>query len=181
MIGFFVFLGLVLLVVFTVVHGIRIRKNYMKNQKETGEDKRKLRNAVAEVMPEVLDRYTLAVGNYTKTERWGRTTTYYYYSYALAFNETDLVIFPFSVKDARVKLRNCMQVNWDNMKLRYKVGKKGVSFTIRLMGESLDIIVPAVQNSSGIENSAEPLGIYQEAEVEKFISYLPKYKEYAKE
>ncbi len=51
--------------------------------------------------------------------------------------------------------------------------------TINMAGEKLIINVHKVRKSTGVENSAEPLGIYQEAEVERLISYLPQYKSYA--
>ncbi|MBO5279006.1 MAG: hypothetical protein J6B06_05925 [Lachnospiraceae bacterium] len=75
-------------------------------------------------------------------------------------------------------LRNCVAINWNNVKFFYKIGKKGMDMTIDMAGEKLIINVPKVQSSSGVENSAEPLGIYQENEVEKLISYLPQYKAY---
>ena len=72
-----------------------------------------------------------------------------------------------------------MAINWDEVKFAYKVGKKGLDMTITLAGEKLMINVLKVQKSSGVEKSAEPIGIYQEAEVEKLASYLPQYKSYA--
>lgn len=154
------------------------QKKYMKQQKENGTDKRKMLDVMAQVMKERVADYTYAVGNYTKTERRGRTTTYYYYSYILAFNEKELVIFPFVVKDKQVLIRNCMAVDWNNIKFAYKIGKKGMDMTINMAGEKLMMNVWKVQESSGTEKSSEPLGIYQEAEVERLIAYLPQYKAY---
>lgn len=178
--GALVFVVLVLLVVIMVIRSIVAGNRYMKNQKETGEDKRRVQRVISEVMQDKLMDYTLAVGNYTKAERCGRTTTYYYYSYILACNAAELIIYPFVVKDGQVLLRNCMKVNWPDVKFRYKITKKRLELTFVMMGEKLAIDVPRVQNSSGIENSAEPLGIYQETEVEKLAAYLPGYKERAK-
>lgn len=180
MLGVIVFVAMVVIVGVLLIRGLIRGKRYMKEQLETGADKRKVLDVMTQVMKERLDDYTLAVGNYTRAERYGRTTTYYYYSYILAFNEAELVIFPFVVKEKQLLLRNCMQVNWNDVKFYYKIGKKGMDMTIDMMGEKLIINVLKVQDSSGVENSAEPLGVYQEAEVEKLISYLPRYKEYAK-
>lgn len=154
------------------------KAQYMKKQKNEGTDKKKVMDVMAGVMKERAEEYTYAVGNYTKTERHGRTTTYYYYSYILAFTETDMVIFPFVVKDKELLLRNCMSVNWNEVKLAYKLGKKGLDMTFYIAGEKLIINVLKVQKSSGVEKSAEPLGIYQETEVERLASYLPRYKSY---
>lgn len=176
--GWLIMAGIVVVVVGLVVVGMMQQKKYMKNQKETAADKRKVLDVMTQVMKEKLDNYTYAVGNYTRAERHGRTTTYYYYSYILAFNEQELVIFPFIVKDKQLLLRNCMAINWDNVKFYYKLGKTGMDMTIDLAGEKLIINVPKVQESSGVEKSSEPLGIYQEAEVERLISYLPQYKSY---
>lgn len=165
-------------VVVIAVSAMLKQKKYMKNQKETGADKRKVLDVMAEVMKEKLDNYSYAVGNYTKTERYGRTTTYYYFSYILAFNEQELVIFPFVVKDKKLLLRNCVAINWNDVKFFYKIGKASMDMTIDMAGEKLIIIVPKVQSSSGVEKSSEPLGIYQESEVERLISYLPQYKSY---
>ena len=71
-----------------------------------------------------------------------------------------------------------MTINWNEVKFSYKIGKKGLDMTINLAGEKLIINVYKVQKSSGVEESAEPLGMYQEAEVEKLASYLPQYKSY---
>lgn len=180
MFAYLLFGGFAIVVVVLLIRGAVIGKRYMKEQKETGADKRKVLDVMTQVMKERLDEYTLAIGNYTRTERYGRTTTHYYYSYILAFNEAELVIFPFVVKDKQVLLRNCMQINWNDVKFYYKIGTDGMDMTIGVMGENLIIKVPKVQKSAGIENSAEPIGVYQEAEVEKLISYLPRYKEYAK-
>ena len=83
------------------------------------------------------------------------------------------------VKDKELLLRNCLSINWNEVKFSYKIGKKGLDMTINMAGEKLIINVHKVRKSTGVENSAEPLGIYQEAEVERLISYLPQYKSYA--
>lgn len=181
MIGLIALVVIIGVVVLIAVSSILKEKKYMKNQQETNADKRRVLDVMTEVMKEKLDQYFFAVGNYTSTERRGRTTTYYYFSYILAFNEQELVVFPFVVKDRKVLLRNCVAINWNNVKFFYKIGKKGMDMTIDMAGEKLIINVPKVQSSSGVENSAEPLGIYQENEVEKLISYLPQYKTYCRQ
>lgn len=176
MIVFFVIVGGVILL---TLWGIWQGAQYMKKQKNEGTDKKKMMDAMAKVMQEKVGEYTYAVGNYTRTEQHGRTTTYYYYSYILAFNSSELVIFPFVVKDKELLLRNCLSINWNEVKFSYKIGKKGLDMTINMAGEKLIINVHKVRKSTGVENSAEPLGIYQEAEVERLITYLPQYKSYA--
>lgn len=178
-IGTIFVIGVFVVVALITIYGLWKGSQYMKDQRENGTDKKRMMDVMSQVMKEKLNDYTYAVGNYTKTERYGRTTTYYYYSYILAFNESELAIFPFVVKDKEILLRNSMAINWDEVKFAYKVGKKGLDMTITLAGEKLMINVLKVQKSSGVEKSAEPIGIYQEAEVEKLVSYLPQYKSYA--
>ncbi len=168
------FFAIIAVVVLLCLWGVWSKAQYMKKQKNEGTDKKKVMDVMAQVMKERFDEYTYAVGNYTRTERYGRTTTYYYYSYILAFTASDMVIFPFVVKNKELLLRNCMTINWN----AYKLGKKGLDMTFHIAGEKLIINVLKVQKSSGAEKSAEPLGIYQEAEVEKLASYLPQYKSY---
>lgn len=173
-----VFVIFVIGTILLTLWGLYKGSKYMKQQKEEGVDKKRMMEAMSRVMKEKLGEYTYAVGTYTKTERYGRTTTYYYFSYILAFNASELVIFPFVVKNKELLLRNCMTINWNEVKFSYKIGKKGLDMTINLAGEKLIINVYKVQKSSGVEESAEPLGMYQEAEVEKLASYLPQYKSY---
>ena len=178
-IGTIFVIGVMVAVALLAIYGLWKGSQYMKEQREKGTDKNRMMEVMALVMKEKLNDYTYAVGNYTKTERYGRTTTYYYYSYILAFNESELAIFPFVVKNKEIILRNSMAINWNEVKFSYKTGKKGMDMTITLAGEKLMINVPKVQKSSGVEKSAEPIGVYQEAEVEKLMSYLPQYKSYA--
>lgn len=171
LVGLAVILVIAAIFVWSIVKG----KQYMKKQKEEGTDRKKLMDALATVLEDKVSDFTYAVGKYTKSERRGNTTHYWYYSYALAFNENDILIVPFVVKDGQVRFRNLMPVNWEETQLKYRPGKKDIRIDFVIAGAEITMFVPYVMKSSGVENSSEPLGFYQENEVQRLLSYLPKY------
>lgn len=168
------------LAVILVIGGIAVwsiiqGKKYMKKQKEEGTDRKRLMDALAVVLEDKIGDFTYAVGKYTKSERRGNTTHYWYYSYVLAFNENDVLIIPFVVKEGKVLFRNLMPINWEETQLKYRPGKKDIRIDFSIAGAAITMFVPYVMKSSGVENSSEPLGFYQENEVERLLSCLPKY------
>lgn len=173
-----VFVGFIAVLIGLAVLTQLKQSKYVKDQKESGSDKKKMMDAMARAMQERQGEYTYAVGNYTQIERYGKKTTYYYFSYILAFNPSELIIFPFVVKDGELILRKCMNVVWNDVKFTYKLGKKGIDLTIGMGKEKLMINVPEIQKSSGVENSAEPLCVHQEAETQRLAAYLPQYQAY---
>lgn len=152
---------------------------YMKQQKESGTDKKKVTEAMQNLMGDRFTDYTYAVGYYTKEERQTRKIIYYYYPYILAFSSNELIIFPFIVKDGELILRNRLDIDWKETRLDYSVYKKGTKLHICLAGEWMPIFVHKVIESNGVEKSDRPLAVYQEQEVERLISLLPQFKSMA--
>ena len=164
-----------------VVVMILVKKSaYMKQQKETGADKKKVMDAMQKQMGDRFPDYRYVVGFYTKTENYGSGYKYYYYPYILAFSDTELIIFPFLMRDGQLIVRNRLDINWNETELNSVENSKGTKMHLYLSGEMMIINVNKVIDSNGLEKSDKPLGIYQEQEVEHFISLLPKYKSYAK-
>lgn len=153
---------------------------YMKQQKETGADKKKVMDAMQKLMGDRFSDYTYVVGYYTKQEQRGRTITYYYYPYILAFTSAELIIFPFLVRDGELIVRNRLDINWNETELNSVESGKGTKMHIYPAGELMIINVEKVIKSNGVEKSDKPLGIYQEQEVERFISLLPQLKSLAR-
>lgn len=171
-----IFVGFVLVVIVLVIIGVVSGKKYMKKQKEEGTDKRRMLDLMARVLEEKFQEFTYVVGYYTKTERYGRTTTYYYFPYIVAFNETDMIVFPFIVKEGQLYIRNHLVINWQETKMEYTANDKGIRLKLTIAGEKMPINIDKVIKSSGVEKSDRPLGIYQEAEVERLKAMLPNYK-----
>lgn len=176
-------LGMVIVAAFIVVVVVMAmvkKSSYMKQQKETGADKKKVMDAMQKLMGDRFPDYTYVVGFYTKTESYGRGYKYYYYPYILAFSSTELIIFPFLMRDGELIVRSRLDINWNETELNSVENSKGTKMHIYPSGELMIINVQKVIESNGIEKSDRPLGIYQEQEVERFISLLPQFKSYAR-
>lgn len=171
-----VFLGVVALVVYSSVK----QKQYMNNQKETGEDKRAMLDLMAQVMGDAYADYTYMVGYFTKTIQRGRTTTYYYFPYILAFTSSRLIVFSFIKKEGKLYVRNRLPIDWSAAKFSYSLKKKSVTMKITIAGDLVTVNTNPVITSGGVEKSDRPLCVYQEQEFEKLQSYLPQYKEYCR-
>lgn len=163
-----------------IVYSMLQKKKYMRQQKETGEDKRAMLGLMAEVMGDIYEGFKYVVGYYTKTTQSGRTTTYYYFPYILAFNASQVIIFPFIKKEGKLYIRNRLPVDWNSTKFTYITKKKGFRVEFSIAGDRMPINVDSVVSSSGVEKSDRPLCVYQEQEVEELKGYLPRYKESAK-
>lgn len=172
--------AVLIFVVAIVIIGKINTSKYMKNQKESGADKKKVLDAMQKQMGDRFSDYTYVVGYYTKQEQRGRTVTYYYYPYILAFTNAELIIFPFLVREGELILRNRLDINWNETELNSVENSKGTKMHIYPSGELMIINVQKVIVSNGVEKSDKPLGIYQEQEVERFISLLPQFKSYAR-
>ena len=176
-----VYLVVVITVIAVGVVMFFVKKSaYMKQQKENGTDKKKVMDAMQKQMGNRFPDYTYVVGFYTKTENYGRGYKYYHYPYILAFSNTELIIFSFLMRDGELIVRNRLDINWDETELNSAENSKGTKMHLYLSGEMMIINVNKVIESNGIERSDKPLGIYQEQEVERFISLLPQFKSYAK-
>lgn len=163
-----------------IVYSMYQKRKYMKQQKETGEDKRAMQGLMAQVMTDAYGDFKYVVGYYTKTTQSGRTTTYYYFPYILAYNAEQIIIFPFIKKEGQLYIRNRLPVDWSSTKFTYITKSKGFKLEFTIAGDRMPINVDSVIASSGVEKSDRPLCVYQEQEVEELKSYLPRYKEYAK-
>lgn len=170
-----VFIGIVVV----LLMGLHKKSAYMKQQKETGADKKKVMDAMQKQMGDQFSNYSYVVGHYTKTEGGGGRYTYYYYPYILAFSDTALIIFSFLVKDGELIIRNRIDIDWNETELNSTENSNGTKMHIYVAGEMMIIQVEKVIKSFGVEKSDTPLGIYQEQEVERFINLLPQLKSYA--
>lgn len=156
------------------------KKQYMKKQLETGEDKKMVLDLMAQVMGDLYGDFTYLVGYYTKTTHSGNTTTYYYFPYVLAFNATDVIVFAIIKKEGKLYIRNRLPIDWNNTKLYFSTKKGGMRVEFTVVGEKMPINIDYVIQSGGVEESDRPLGVYQEKELEQLKAYLPQYSEYAK-
>lgn len=155
--------------------------SYMDTQKKTGADKQKVMDIMQLFMGKQYSNYQYVVGHYTKEVSKLGQVICYYYPYILAFSDTELIIFSFLVRDGKLIIRNRLDINWQETGMHYFVSRtKTVFLYLYIEGDCMQINIPRVVNSSGIEKSDTPLGIYQEQEAYRFISLLPLYKSYCK-
>lgn len=150
-------------------------KKYMKEQMETGRDKNRMLAFMQQVMQGKYGNYTYAVASHVKAESTGKRVIYYYFPYIVAFNETEMLIVSYIVKEGQILCRNVLPVDFDQTKMTYKSTKKGIHLNFEVGSESIPMDVDKVVKSNGAEKTDTPLGIYQEAEVDRLISLLPNY------
>lgn len=179
-IGMVIFAVIVVFIVGVVIYSSVAEKKYMNKQKETGEDKRAMLDLMSRIMEGAYADYTYMVGYFTKTTQQGRTTTYYYFPYIVAFNSTQMILFSFIKKEGTLYIRNRLPVDWASTKFGYTVKKKLTTLKFTIAGDLVTIHTNPVIASSGVEKSDRPLCVYQEQEYERLKSYLPQYKEYSK-
>ena len=148
---------------------------YMKRQLETKEDNMRLLHFIQQIMKERYNNFLYVAAHHISTERRPGKTTYHYHPYIIAFNSCELIIISYLVKDGNILCRYIFPVDFSQMKITYKLTRQGVSLTILSGHEMLPMDVDRIVKSSGYEQSCTPLGIYQEAEVEQLICFLPGY------
>lgn len=159
-----------------IIYGVASGKGYLKKQKTDNTDKKKMLALMSEVMGDKYGDYTYVAGFFERTEPLGgRRYRTWYYSYVLAFNQTDMIILPFVVKDGQVLLRNRMPVDWNEFKLKYHIYKDDINLDFILGGETTTMYIRNVIKGNGVEKSSKPLAVYQESEVALLRSYLPGY------
>lgn len=171
-----IFVGLIIGLTVAIVVMSGKQKKYMEDQRQNNTEKQKMLELMSRALEGEYDKYSYVVGYYTKIKQHLNVTTYYYFPYILAFSEEEMNIFPFIKEGGNLYLRNRLPVNWNATKFQYKNRKKGVTLTFKMIGETMPIHVDYVIKSSGIEKSDRPIGVYQEAEVEKLKSYLEGYR-----
>lgn len=169
---------IVLTAIFVVV-GMQNSK-YQKAQKENNTDKRDMLDLMSRVMQEAYSNYTYLVGYYTKTQQHLNSTTFYYFPYILAFTQDELIVFPFIKKEGKLYVRNRLDVDWSQTEFKYKIGKKGTTLTLKIVGEKMPINLNPVIKGCGVEKSDKPLCVFQEQEYDLFLKYLPGYQSRAK-
>ncbi len=169
-------IGFVLLVVVSIVLQVSQQSKYMKEQQTSGKDKAKVRELMAEVLGQQASDFSYVLGFFERTEQISsRKRRTWFYSYILAFNRSDMIILPFVVKDGELILRNRMNVNWSEMRLKYHFYKDDINLDFIQGGEQINMYIRKVVKSSGEENSSRPLGMFQAEEQELLRSYLPGY------
>lgn len=155
---------------------LSIKQNkHVKEQKENNTEKQEMLDLMTKVMGDEFQKYSYLVGYYTMTKQKLNSTTFYYFPYILAFTKEELIIFPFIKEKGHLYVRNRMDVDWPNTEFRYKMRKKGLTLTIKYFGEKMSINVDPIIKGTGVEKSDRPLCVFQEAEYEKFVAYLPDY------
>lgn len=169
---FFGFVELILGKVGMIVFGFATNKDYMRKQKADNTDKKKLLDLMAEVMGDRYKNYTYVTGFFEKTEMGGKI---WFYSYVLAFNQTDMVILSFIVEQGQVILIDRMPVDWNEATVKYHFYNDDINLEFMLGSEQITIYVRKVIKSDGAENSSKPLAVFQEKEAELLKSYLPGY------
>lgn len=175
-----ILVGIAVFFIVMIVWEASKEKKYMKAQQENGTDKREMLDLMAQVMDAEYANYSYVVGRYTKTIQHGRTTTYYYFPYILAFNSEGLIIFPFIKKEGKLYIRNRLAVDWNVTEFKHVIRKKGMTLTFKIVGEVMPINVDPVIKSLGEEKSERPIGVYQEQEYQQLQSYLDIYRSRAK-
>ena len=144
-------------------------REYMAEQRITGRDKRRMIDFMQIVMKEYYGEYTYVAGGYRIST--GRFLANYY-PYIVGFNDKDLVVISYIVRDGALICRNVLPVDWNCMRLKYHVHTKGVKLTFILGKTKLRINVNRVVISEGSEKFDTPLGIFQGEEVDMLIISL---------
>lgn len=157
------------------IFGTISMNRYTKRQMESGEDKQILKDFAATIFKQP-ENYTFAVGNNTKTERHGNTTTYYYYSYLLAFNQEELHVISFKTADHKPVCRNIMTFNYAEMQLTHKRKKKALEINLYYAGELLHMTVPDLVKGTNNDKSDTPYAVEQAHEVQMLEQMLMQYE-----
>jgi len=104
---------LVVIVVVIAIYSI-VKGRINRGKAENGEDMERLKNAVAQVLPNETG-YTVACAHWERSEYYGRRTTTYYYSYALAFDAQRLWIIPLRFEKDEIFPQNPVLITKDNV------------------------------------------------------------------
>lgn len=81
---------------------------------ETGEDMEKLKTAVRQVLPE-LSGCKLVYAHWERSESYGRRTTTYYYTYAIAFDAAQMWIIPLKYEKDAILPQQPVLITADNV------------------------------------------------------------------
>ncbi|MBQ6815199.1 MAG: hypothetical protein IJP13_06650 [Lachnospiraceae bacterium] len=158
-----------------IIIGTVKTKRYTKKQIESGEDKKIVMNFASSIFKQP-ELYTFAVGNHIVTETRGRTTTYFYYSYLLAFNQQEFHIVGFKAVDHKPVYRNIITFDFANMQLTHKRGKKGLEIDLYMAGQRQHITVTDIVKGNNSDKSDTPYAIEQTREVQLLEQMLLQYE-----
>lgn len=158
-----------------IVVAYTTRSKYVKRQIETGEDKRIILNFAATLFKQP-ENYTYAVGNYTKIENHYNSTTYYYYSYLLAFNQGELHVVAFKSVDHKPVYRNIVTFDFKEMQLTHKRRKKSLEIDLYYAGEKQHITVSDIVKGTNNDKSDTPFAIEQTREVQLLEQMIMQYE-----
>ncbi|MDE6107862.1 MAG: hypothetical protein K2F83_04210, partial [Oscillospiraceae bacterium] len=81
---------------------------------QTGEDMEKLKEAVRKVLPNESG-YKVVFAHYERSESYGRRTTTYYYSYAIAFDATRMFVIPLKFEKGQILPQQPALLTSDNI------------------------------------------------------------------
>ena len=154
-----------------ILAGTIFMNRYTKKQVASGEDKRLILNFASTIFKQP-ENYTFAVGNNTVTERYGNTTTYYYYSYLLAFNQQELHVVAFKSVDHKPVYRNVITFNYNDMQLTHKRKKKDLEIDLYYAGEKQHITVSDLVKGTNNDKSDTPFAVEQTQEVQMLEQML---------
>lgn len=168
----FIFVGLPILVIYVIVKS----KKYNKQQIESGEDKKILLNFAGTIFKEP-ENYTYAIGNNTVIKQTGpRTTTYYYFSYILAFNQNEFHIVSFRSDNHTPVFRNIITFDFSEMQLTHKRKKKFLELQLYCAGEKQKIKVSDIVFGTNNDNSDTPFAVEQTREVQLLEQMVIQYE-----
>lgn len=166
----------VVAVLVTVILSGKKQKAYLEAQRANNTDKQAMLDLMARALGENYEKYTYAVGYYTKIKQKLNETIYYYFPYILAFTQEEMLIFPFIKENGNLFLRNHLAVDWKVAKFDYKLKKDGMTLTFKMVGETMPIHVDSVIKGGMNERSDRPLCVFQERECAMLKGYLEGYK-----
>ena len=123
------------------------------------------------------ENYTYAIGNNTVTKQTGpRTTTYYYFSYILAFNTNEFHIVSFRSNNHTPVFRNIITFDFSEMQLTHKRKKKSLELQLYCAGEKQKIKVSDIVFGTNTDKSDTPFAVEQAREVELLEQMVMQYE-----
>lgn len=162
------------LVVLGVIYS-SLKESRNKKLAETGEDLRRIKDAVARVLPGETG-YTVAYAHYEDVSHYGRTTRTTYYAYALAFDAARLWIIPLGFQKNEILPGNpylaSENIGMADVKARAKNGVLyGVTVILRnKAGESPIHLDVDVLNTR--KDRYHHVNVLQQEECEQFHAFI---------
>ncbi len=98
---YLIYLIIAVIAVGSLIYSFFKKKSNLKKM-DSGQDRERLKQAVARVLPEETDYQVVYAHREESTYGYRRTTTYYYY-YALAFNDSRLWVIPLQFQKTEIQ------------------------------------------------------------------------------